>query len=96
MSLIAIFNVIDIGYIQVLNYFLRDVIFSALGIPFFLYYAFQHMHGPQFSGSRFRNSSSRGPYGDSLVCSETLLSSQHTKLEMFPSDLLQKQFVEKV
>ncbi|XP_064397200.1 arylsulfatase A-like [Halichondria panicea] len=36
------------------------------GKPFFLYYAFQHMHAPQFSGQKFRNSSKRGNYGDSL------------------------------
>lgn len=37
------------------------------GSPFFLYYAFQHIHCPQFAGQRFRNSSIRGTYGDSLV-----------------------------
>ena len=39
---------------------------SGSGKPFFLYYAFQHMHAPQFSGQKFRNSSKRGNYGDSL------------------------------
>lgn len=40
--------------------------YAGSGNPFFLYYAFQHMHSPQFSGEKFRNSSVRGSYGDSL------------------------------
>ncbi|XP_002739253.1 arylsulfatase A-like [Saccoglossus kowalevskii] len=35
--------------------------------PFFLYYAFQHCHHPQFAGKKFRNSTSRGVFGDSLA-----------------------------
>lgn len=34
--------------------------------PFFLLYSFHHMHGPQFSGDHFTNSSKRGPFGDAL------------------------------
>ncbi|XP_070577433.1 arylsulfatase A-like [Ptychodera flava] len=40
---------------------------SSRNQPFFLYYAFQHCHVPQFAGKRFRNSSLRGVYGDSLA-----------------------------
>lgn len=35
--------------------------------PFFLYYAFHHMHAPQFAGERFYNTSKRGVFGDALV-----------------------------
>ncbi|XP_072169148.1 arylsulfatase A-like [Diadema setosum] len=37
------------------------------GNPFFLYYAFQHAHHPQFASQKFRNSTARGTYGDSLA-----------------------------
>lgn len=36
------------------------------GSPFFLYFAFQHTHQPQFAGKMFTNSSIRGPFGDAL------------------------------
>ncbi|XP_006822166.1 arylsulfatase A-like [Saccoglossus kowalevskii] len=35
--------------------------------PFFLYYSFQHTHHPQFAGHRYRNSTLRGSFGDSLA-----------------------------
>lgn len=35
--------------------------------PFFLYYSFNHVHFPQFSGPEFRNSSLGGSYGDSVA-----------------------------
>ncbi|XP_022099421.1 arylsulfatase A-like [Acanthaster planci] len=35
--------------------------------PFFLYYAYQHTHHPQFASKAFRNSTSRGTFGDSLA-----------------------------
>ena len=41
--------------------------FSATGTPFFLYYAFQHTHQPQFAGQNFTNSTIRGPFGDALA-----------------------------
>ncbi|XP_071478782.1 arylsulfatase A-like [Diadema antillarum] len=34
--------------------------------PFFLYYAFNHVHFPQFAGKDFTNSSRRGIFGDVL------------------------------
>nr|XP_054764600.1 arylsulfatase A-like [Lytechinus pictus] len=37
------------------------------GTPFFLYYAFQHAHHPQFASKEFRNATARGTYGDSLA-----------------------------
>ena len=40
---------------------------AAKSSRFFLYYAFQHIHYPQFAGRRFRNSTIRGTFGDSLV-----------------------------
>ncbi|XP_070577422.1 arylsulfatase A-like [Ptychodera flava] len=40
---------------------------SARNRPFFLHYAFQHCHSPQFAGKQFRNSTLRGVYGDSLA-----------------------------
>ena len=47
---------------------------AAKSSPFFLYYVFQHIHYPQFAGRRFRNSTIRGTFGDSLV------SNYHTQL----------------
>ncbi|XP_033624366.1 arylsulfatase A-like [Asterias rubens] len=35
--------------------------------PFFLYYAYQHTHHPQFASEEFRNSTIRGTFGDSLA-----------------------------
>ena len=35
--------------------------------PFFLYYSFNHVHFPQFSGPKFHNSSLGGSYGDSVA-----------------------------
>ena len=35
--------------------------------PFFLYFAFQHTHQPQFASEQFTNSTLRGPFGDSLA-----------------------------
>ncbi|XP_070577428.1 arylsulfatase A-like [Ptychodera flava] len=40
---------------------------ASKGTPFFLYYAFNHVHHPQFAGKRYRNSTSRGTFGDSLA-----------------------------
>ena len=40
---------------------------TAAGSPFFLYFAFQHTHQPQFAGRNFTNTTLRGPYGDSLA-----------------------------
>ncbi|XP_070577434.1 arylsulfatase A-like isoform X1 [Ptychodera flava] len=37
------------------------------GKPFFLYYATQHTHFPNFAGKQFRNSTRRGAFGDSLA-----------------------------
>ena len=37
------------------------------GAPFFLYYSFNHVHFPQFSGPEFRNISLGGSYGDSVA-----------------------------
>ena len=45
--------------------FIRDAVDEMN--PFFLYFAFNHVHFPQFSGSQFRNSSSAGSYGDSVA-----------------------------
>ena len=36
--------------------------------PFFLYLPFNHVHEPQFAGKKFTGSTSRGMFGDSLVC----------------------------
>ncbi|XP_070566880.1 arylsulfatase A-like [Ptychodera flava] len=49
--------------------FARDFISQSAreGSPFFLYYAFNHCHFPQFAGKRFRNFTERGIYGDSLA-----------------------------
>ncbi len=35
--------------------------------PFFLYLAYHHTHHPQFAGARFRNSTTRGAFGDALA-----------------------------
>ena len=35
--------------------------------PFFLYFAFQHTHQPQFAGKDFTNTTLRGPFGDALA-----------------------------
>ena len=35
--------------------------------PFFLYFAFQHTHEPQFASEQFTNTTLRGPFGDSLA-----------------------------
>ena len=35
--------------------------------PFFLYFAFQHTHQPQFASEQFTNTTLRGPFGDSLA-----------------------------
>ncbi|XP_065181771.1 arylsulfatase A-like isoform X1 [Sycon ciliatum] len=40
---------------------------AAAKTPFFLYMAYQHTHHPQFAGQKFRNSTSRGTMGDSLI-----------------------------
>ena len=45
--------------------FIRDSVEDSQ--PFFLYYAFNHVHFPQFSGPEFRNSSIGGSYGDSVA-----------------------------
>ncbi|XP_038074048.1 arylsulfatase A-like [Patiria miniata] len=37
------------------------------GKPFFLYYAYQHTHHPQFASKAFRNTTARGTFGDSLA-----------------------------
>jgi len=50
-------------YTQFAEDFLREESDS----PFFLYFAFNHVHFPQFSSSMFRNSSIRGPFGDSVA-----------------------------
>ena len=39
----------------------------ASSTPFFLYFAFQHTHEPQFASEQFTNSTMRGPFGDSLA-----------------------------
>ena len=39
----------------------------ASSTPFFLYFAFQHTHEPQFASKQFTNSTMRGPFGDSLA-----------------------------
>ena len=39
----------------------------ASGTPFFLYFAFQHTHQPQFAGKDFTNTTLRGPFGDALA-----------------------------
>ena len=41
--------------------------FAASGTPFFLYFAFQHTHQPQFAGREFTNTTIRGPFGDALA-----------------------------
>lgn len=40
---------------------------AAAGQPFFLYYAYHHVHHPQFAGERFRNATVRGTFGDALA-----------------------------
>ena len=40
---------------------------AASGNPFFLYFAFQHTHQPQFAGKDFTNTTLRGPFGDALA-----------------------------
>lgn len=35
--------------------------------PFFLYFAFQHTHQPQFAGKDFTNTTLRGSFGDALA-----------------------------
>ncbi|XP_033110528.1 arylsulfatase A-like isoform X2 [Anneissia japonica] len=35
--------------------------------PFFLYFAFHHTHNPQFASKKFRNTTIRGAFGDSLA-----------------------------
>ena len=45
---------------------------AAKSSPFFLYYAFQHIHYPQFAGRHFRNSTIRGTYGDSIVSNHNI------------------------
>ena len=40
---------------------------AAAQLPFLLYYSFNHVHFPQFSGAMFRNSSRGGSYGDSVA-----------------------------
>ena len=42
-------------------------LFPASGSPFFLYFAFQHTHQPQFAGKEFTNTTIRGPFGDALA-----------------------------
>ncbi len=48
-------------------YVISDSFLAAAGNRFFLYYAFQHVHNPQFASKEFRNASIRGTFGDSLV-----------------------------
>ena len=43
------------------------ITYSVAGTPFFLYFAFQHTHNPQFAGKNFTNTTIRGPFGDSLA-----------------------------
>ncbi|KAL7644496.1 UNVERIFIED_CONTAM: hypothetical protein RMT77_005328 [Armadillidium vulgare] len=45
----------------------KFVIESGKSEPFFLYYAFHHIHHPQFSSSKFVSKSPRGTTGDSLL-----------------------------
>ena len=35
--------------------------------PFFLFYAFHQTHSPMFAGQKFRNATTRGPFGDMLA-----------------------------
>eukprot|EP00756_Hemistasia_phaeocysticola_P046676 Hpha_TRINITY_DN20480_c0_g1::TRINITY_DN20480_c0_g1_i1::g.64180::m.64180/K01134/ARSA; arylsulfatase A len=35
--------------------------------PFFLYFAYQHVHGLQFAGEQYTHSTARGEFGDSLA-----------------------------
>ena len=56
------------GQVQLLCFHLS----AAKSSPFFLYYAFQHIHYPQFAGQRFRNSTIRGTFGDSLVSNHNI------------------------
>ena len=56
------------GQVQLLCFRLS----AAKSSPFFLYYAFQHIHYPQFAGRRFRNSTIRGTFGDSLVSNHNI------------------------
>ena len=49
--------------------------------PFFLYYSFNHVHFPQFSGPEFRNSSLGGSYGDSVAELDSVIGDIMATLE---------------
>ncbi|XP_077990518.1 uncharacterized protein LOC144444838 [Glandiceps talaboti] len=59
------FTVLEEKYIQQATTFISTN--AAKKTPFFLYYAFNHVHHPQFASKQFRNSTSRGTFGDSLA-----------------------------
>ena len=45
----------------------NDIFSTDSKTPFFLYFAFQHTHTPQFASKQFTNTTLRGPFGDSLA-----------------------------
>ena len=49
--------------------------------PFFLYYSFNHVHFPQFSGPEYRNSSAGGSYGDSVAELDSVIGDIMATLE---------------
>ena len=54
--------------------------------PFFLYFAFQHTHEPQFASEQFTNSTLRGPFGDSLANLDWAVGEVMSALRQFKVD----------
>jgi arylsulfatase A len=54
--------------------------------PFFLYFAFQHTHQPQFASEKFTNSTLRGPFGDSLANLDWAVGEVMSTLKLYGLD----------
>ena len=71
-TLDAVYNEAAVGFVE------RS---AASGSPFLLYYAFSHVHFPQYAGEQFFNTTDRGMYGDGLTALDWSLGEVMAALE---------------
>ena len=59
-------TILDDVYTDAAVSYVKKASADPLGRPFFLYYAFQHTHHPNYAGKAFFNTTERGMFGDSI------------------------------